>query len=66
MGNKTIRVLNRVYMGDVCPPRFSCVVPAGTLKSSSLRLGLTMFNVFISIKLFSKNYFECIYVDLLI
>ena len=35
MGNKTIRVLNRVYMGDVCPPRFSCVVPAGTLKSSS-------------------------------
>ena len=36
MGNKTIRVLNRVYMGDVSPLRFTCVVPAGTLRSGSM------------------------------
>ena len=36
MGNKTIKVLNRVYMGDVSPLRYTCVVPAGTLKASLL------------------------------
>ena len=35
MGSKSMVVLNKAYIRDVSPLKFTCVVPAGTLKASS-------------------------------